>query len=125
MAMSLCFLAGEIVLRSRAPGCKAVRGVHRYASRNRPESGRCFFRVRGNDRRTKHRNSPQPATRAGVASCPLGSGRVLESSSLKLKPQGSETTVVLDHTGCPEGAFDDLNPGWKMRYWEPLRKFLA
>jgi len=43
----------------------------------------------------------------------------------ELKPQRSETTVVLDHTSSPEGAFDDLNPGWKMRYWEPLRKFLA
>jgi len=43
----------------------------------------------------------------------------------ELKPQGSETMVVLDHTGFPEGEFDHLNPGWKWRYWDPLKKFLA
>jgi activator of HSP90 ATPase len=43
----------------------------------------------------------------------------------ELKPQGSETKVVLDHTGFPQGAFDHLDPGWGMRYWEPLKKFLA
>jgi activator of HSP90 ATPase len=42
-----------------------------------------------------------------------------------LKAHGSETTIVLDHTGFPAGAFDDLNPGWKVRYWDPLKKFLA
>jgi len=43
----------------------------------------------------------------------------------ELKPQGSGTLVVLDHTGFPEGDFDHLNPGWRMRYWEPLTKYLA
>ena len=43
----------------------------------------------------------------------------------ELKPQASETMVVLDHTGFPEGDFDHLNPGWPLRYWEPLKKFLA
>ena len=43
----------------------------------------------------------------------------------ELKAQGSETKLVLDHCGFPEGEFDHLDPGWKMRYWEPLRKFLA
>jgi activator of HSP90 ATPase len=43
----------------------------------------------------------------------------------ELKPQGSETTIVLDHTGFPEGEFDNLNTGWKPRYWDPLKKFLA
>jgi activator of HSP90 ATPase len=42
----------------------------------------------------------------------------------ELKPQGSETIIVLDHTGFPEGEFDHLNPGWKWRYWDPLKKFL-
>jgi activator of HSP90 ATPase len=42
-----------------------------------------------------------------------------------LKPNGSGTTVVLDHTGFPEGEFDNLNSGWPIRYWEPLKKFLA
>jgi activator of HSP90 ATPase len=42
-----------------------------------------------------------------------------------LKAQGSETRIILDHTGFPEGAFDDLDPGWKARYWDPLKKFFA
>jgi len=42
-----------------------------------------------------------------------------------LRPQNSETQLVLDHTGFPEGEFDNLNTGWKPRYWEPLRKALA
>ena len=43
----------------------------------------------------------------------------------ELEPLGSETKVVLDHTGFPEGEFDSLNTGWKPRYWDPLKKFLA
>lgn len=43
----------------------------------------------------------------------------------ELKAQGSQTMIVLDHTGFPEGEFDNLNSGWPMRYWEPLKKFLA
>jgi activator of HSP90 ATPase len=42
-----------------------------------------------------------------------------------LKPQTSGTMVVLDHTGFPEGEFDHLDPGWKVRYWDPLRKYFA
>jgi activator of HSP90 ATPase len=43
----------------------------------------------------------------------------------ELKPQGSETLLVLDHTGFPEGDFDHLNEGWQNHYIEPLKKFLA
>jgi len=43
----------------------------------------------------------------------------------ELKPQGSETQLVLDHTGFPEGEFDHLNPGWALRYWDPLKKYLT
>lgn len=42
-----------------------------------------------------------------------------------LKARGSEATIVLDHTGFPAGEFDHLDPGWKLRYWDPLRKFLT
>jgi len=42
-----------------------------------------------------------------------------------LKPRDSETIVDLDHTGFPAGAFDDLDHGWYVRYWDPLKKFLA
>jgi activator of HSP90 ATPase len=43
----------------------------------------------------------------------------------ELKSRGSGTTVVLDHTGFPEGDFDRLSSGWNEHYWEPLKKFLA
>jgi activator of HSP90 ATPase len=43
----------------------------------------------------------------------------------ELKREGSETRVVLDHTGFPEGKFEGLDSGWHERYWEPLKKFLA
>jgi activator of HSP90 ATPase len=43
----------------------------------------------------------------------------------KLKSRGSDTTVILDHTGFPEGDFASLNYGWGLKYWEPLKKFLA
>ncbi len=43
----------------------------------------------------------------------------------ELEGLGSETKVVLDHTGFPGGEFDSLNTGWKPRYWNPLKKFLT
>lgn len=43
----------------------------------------------------------------------------------ELEKKGSQTKIVLDHTGFPEGDFEHLDAGWKMRYWEPLEKFLA
>jgi activator of HSP90 ATPase len=50
---------------------------------------------------------------------------VYSAVKFELKPQASETLIVLDHTGFPEGEFDHLDPGWKLRYWDPLRKYLA
>jgi len=43
----------------------------------------------------------------------------------ELKPRDSGTLLVLDHSGFPQGEYDHLYPGWKLRYWDPLRKFLA
>jgi activator of HSP90 ATPase len=43
----------------------------------------------------------------------------------ELKAASSGTALVLDHTGFPEGEFDHLDPGWNMRYWDPLKKYLA
>jgi len=43
----------------------------------------------------------------------------------ELKPQGSETTVVLDHSSFPIGDFDHLTEGWYSHYWEPLKKYFA
>ncbi|HXQ79846.1 MAG TPA: SRPBCC family protein [Opitutaceae bacterium] len=43
----------------------------------------------------------------------------------ELKPKGSGTTVVFDHTGFPEGEYDSLLSGWNGHYWGPLAKYLA
>jgi activator of HSP90 ATPase len=43
----------------------------------------------------------------------------------ELTARGSQSKVVLDHTGFPEGTYDHLNTGWPLRYWDPLRKYLA
>jgi activator of HSP90 ATPase len=42
-----------------------------------------------------------------------------------LLKRGSQTQVVLDHTGFPEGGFEHLNSGWKIHYWDPLGKYLS
>jgi activator of HSP90 ATPase len=43
----------------------------------------------------------------------------------KLKARDAQATLVLDHTGFPEGDFASLNYGWGLKYWDPLKKFLA
>ncbi|MGB8543612.1 MAG: SRPBCC family protein [Candidatus Acidiferrales bacterium] len=43
----------------------------------------------------------------------------------ELKGDASHTTLVLDHTGFPEGDYAHLDPGWHIRYWTPLEKYLA
>ncbi|HXN17448.1 MAG TPA: SRPBCC domain-containing protein [Candidatus Binatus sp.] len=43
----------------------------------------------------------------------------------ELKGDASHSTVILDHTGFPEGDYAHLDPGWHIRYWTPLEKYLA
>jgi activator of HSP90 ATPase len=43
----------------------------------------------------------------------------------ELKPQGTGTLLILDHTGFPEGEYDSLFKGWGLRYWDPLKKYLG
>jgi activator of HSP90 ATPase len=43
----------------------------------------------------------------------------------ELDELGSQTNVVFDHTGFPEGASVHLAHGWWTHYWEPLQKYLA
>jgi len=43
----------------------------------------------------------------------------------ELQDWASQTKLILDHTGFPEGNFRHLDSGWYLRYWEPLRKYLA
>jgi|SRR6516162_8042123 activator of HSP90 ATPase len=41
----------------------------------------------------------------------------------ELKPQGSGTRLVFDHTGFPEGLHDHLAAGWEENYWSLLKKY--
>jgi len=43
----------------------------------------------------------------------------------ELEGRGSETRLVMDHSGFPEGQKEHLESGWPKNYWEPLRKHLA
>jgi activator of HSP90 ATPase len=43
----------------------------------------------------------------------------------QLAEQGSETKVIFDHTGFPEGKGQHLAEGWKINYWQPLEKYLG
>jgi activator of HSP90 ATPase len=43
----------------------------------------------------------------------------------EFKLQDSGTVIVLDHTGFPEGEYDDLDWGWHNHYWDTLKKYLA
>ena len=41
----------------------------------------------------------------------------------ELKPQGSGTHLVFDHTGFPEELRDHLAEGWQDHYWARLQKY--
>jgi activator of HSP90 ATPase len=50
---------------------------------------------------------------------------VYSIARFQLKPHGSGTKVVLDHTGFPQGDYDHLEAGWKAHYWDGLAKYLG
>jgi activator of HSP90 ATPase len=43
----------------------------------------------------------------------------------ELKPEGSGTKLLFDHTGFPQGEGAHLLEGWNGNYWEPMKKVLA
>jgi activator of HSP90 ATPase len=43
----------------------------------------------------------------------------------EMKAQGAGATLVLDHTGFPEGDYVSLESGWHSHYFDPLKKFLV
>lgn len=49
---------------------------------------------------------------------------VYSIAKFELKPHGSGTRLVLDHTGFPEGLHDHLAEGWEANYWMLLKKYL-
>ena len=46
-------------------------------------------------------------------------------AKFELKEEGSQTKLLFDHTGFPNGKAEHLAAGWKENYWEPLEKYLA
>ena len=42
-----------------------------------------------------------------------------------LKEQGSDTKIVFDHTGFPQGAAEHLATGWKAHYWDGLARYFS
>jgi activator of HSP90 ATPase len=43
----------------------------------------------------------------------------------ELTGDGTQTTIVLDHTGFPAGQGEHLVQGWELNYWAPLKKLLG
>lgn len=43
----------------------------------------------------------------------------------EIKPRAADSTMVLDHTGFPEGLADHLNSGWQEHYLDTMRKYFA
>jgi activator of HSP90 ATPase len=41
----------------------------------------------------------------------------------ELKPRGSGTHLVFDHTGFPDSLHDPLAAGWQSHYWDLLSKY--
>jgi activator of HSP90 ATPase len=48
---------------------------------------------------------------------------VYSIAHFELKPQGSGTRLVFDHTGFPPDLKAHLEEGWEEHYWAPLRKY--
>lgn len=45
--------------------------------------------------------------------------------SFQLVQAGSDTKIVFDHRGFPQGKGEHLAIGWHSHYWQPLQKYLA
>ena len=43
----------------------------------------------------------------------------------ELSDTGTDTKLILDHTGFPDGDAKGLLDGWNKNYWQPLMKYLA
>ena len=50
---------------------------------------------------------------------------VYSIARFELEGEGSQTKLLFDHTGFPNGKAEHLAAGWKEHYWEPLEKYLA
>ena len=49
---------------------------------------------------------------------------VYSIAKFELRPQGTGTHLVFDHTGFPEELREHLAEGWQQHYFEPLAKYV-
>ncbi len=49
---------------------------------------------------------------------------VYSIAKFEFRQQGSETLVIFDHVGFPEGLKQHLSDGWQQHYWDALTKYL-
>lgn len=50
---------------------------------------------------------------------------IFSIARFELVDHGSQTTIVFDHTGLPNGKAEHLAEGWRLNYWGPLTNYLA
>ncbi|MDQ0483731.1 SRPBCC family protein [Guptibacillus hwajinpoensis] len=50
---------------------------------------------------------------------------VYSIAKFELQQKGSETILIFDHTGFPEGQGEHLKDGWTENYWSPLKAYLG
>jgi len=43
----------------------------------------------------------------------------------ELADRAGKTALIFDHAGFPNGLGDHLAQGWRMNYWEPIKKYLG
>lgn len=50
---------------------------------------------------------------------------VYSVARFQLNDAGTDTKIIFDHTGFPQGKAEGLASGWKSHYWESLQKYLG
>ncbi len=43
----------------------------------------------------------------------------------ELSAQGSQTKLVMDHSGVPDDFEEHIAGGWHKQYWEPMKKYFG
>jgi len=50
---------------------------------------------------------------------------VYSIARFELADRAGKTALIFDHAGFPNGLGDHLAQGWRMNYWEPIKKYLG
>lgn len=43
--------------------------------------------------------------------------------TIRLKPKGGKTEVLLEHTNVPDEVFEEMKEGWRDMYWGNIKEF--